>query len=110
MENIQFRMNLIETNLQKIFQLCKKYRVKTLCVFGSILTDKFNKESDIDFLVDFEPYDPDSMDFDYCRNYWNLQEELESLLGREIDLVEEKGMKNKYFIENVNATKQFIYG
>ena len=103
-------MSLIELNIQKIFELCRKHRVKTLSVFGSILTNRFNEKSDIDLLVDFEQYNPDSKDFDYFKNYWDLQSALESLLGREVDLIEEKGLRNKYFIENINRTKQTIYG
>lgn len=103
-------MNLINANLQKIIELCKKHRVKDLSVFGSILTDRFNDESDVDLLVNFEPHDPDSMEFDYFRNYWDFQDSLEQLFGREVDLVEEEGLRNKYFIANVNRTKQLIYG
>lgn len=47
-------MKLIEINIAKIIELCKKYRVKTLAVFGSILTDRFNDESDVDFSFTFE--------------------------------------------------------
>ena len=102
-------MSFIELNISKIVELCQKYRVKTLAVFGSILTDRFNENSDVDFLVDFENFDPDSMEFDYARNYWDLQDSLEQLFGRNVDLVEEKGLRNKYFIENVNRTKQILY-
>lgn len=45
-------MNLIEHNLQRIINLCRRYKVKTLSVFGSILTEKFNEDSDMDLLVD----------------------------------------------------------
>ena len=103
-------MNLILMNIDKITELCKKYRVKTLSVFGSILTDRFNENSDVDFLVDFEPYNPDSPDFDCLVNYLDLAESLEDVLRRKVDLVVEKGMRNKYFIANVNRTKQLIYG
>ena len=103
-------MNLIENNLPKIIELCKKYRVKTLSVFGSVLTDRFNENSDVDFLVDFEPYDPDNADFDCLINYLDLADSLEDVLGRKIDLIVEKGMRNKYFIANVNRTKQLVYG
>ncbi|WP_305482027.1 nucleotidyltransferase family protein, partial [Paramuribaculum intestinale] len=48
-------MKLIELNLQRILDLCRKHKVKTLSVFGSILTDRFNDQSDVDLLVDFEP-------------------------------------------------------
>lgn len=103
-------MNLIQMNIDKITELCKKYRVKTLSVFGSILTDRFNDDSDVDFLVTFLPHNPDDMSFDYCRNYWDLQDSLEELFRREVDLVEEDGLRNKYFIANINSTKQLLYG
>ena len=103
-------MKLIELNLDKIYELCRKYKVKTLSVFGSILTDRFNDESDVDLLVNFLPYDPDSLEFDYVINYIDLAEALESLFGRKVDLVVESGLRNPYFIANVNRTKQLIYG
>ena len=101
-------MKLIELNLQRIFDLCRKHKVKTLAVFGSILTDRFNDQSDVDLLVDFESIDHDK--FDYVSNYFGLRDALEMLLGRRVDLIEEKGLRNKYFIANVNRTKQVIYG
>ncbi len=101
-------MKLIELNLQRIFDLCRKHKVKTLAVFGSILTDKFNDQSDVDLLVDFEPVD--HAKFDYVSNYFGLRDALELLFNRKVDLIEEKGLRNKYFIANVNRTKQMIYG
>ena len=50
-------MKLIELNLKKIIELCRLHKVKSLAVFGSILTDRFNDESDVDFLIDFEQID-----------------------------------------------------
>ena len=47
-------MKLIEMNMDKIVALCKKYKVAKLGVFGSILTPRFNDESDVDFSVDFD--------------------------------------------------------
>lgn len=101
-------MRLIELNLQRIFDLCHKHKVKTLSVFGSILTDRFNDNSDVDLLVDFKPIDHDK--FDYVSNYFGLRDALELLFNRKVDLIEEKGLRNKYFIANVNRTKQLIYG
>lgn len=101
-------MKLIELNLKRIFALCRQHRVKTLSVFGSILTDRFNDTSDIDLLVDFEQIDHDN--FDYVSNYFNLRNALENLFNRKVDLIEEKGLRNKYFIANINRTKQMIYG
>lgn len=101
-------MKLIEINLQRIFDLCRLHKVKTLAVFGSILTDRFNDNSDVDLLVDFEQIDHDK--FDYVSNYFDLRDSLEQIFNRKVDLIEEKGLRNKYFIANVNRTKQMIYG
>lgn len=101
-------MQLIELNLQRIFDLCRIHKVKSLAVFGSILTDRFNDKSDVDLLVDFETLDPDK--FDYVTNYFNFRDALERLFNHKVDLIEAKGMRNKYFIANVNRTKQLIYG
>lgn len=101
-------MKLIELNLKRIFDLCRLHKVKSLAVFGSILTDRFSDDSDVDMLVDFEPIDHDR--FDYVRNYFDLQEAFERLFGRRVDLVVASGLKNKYFIANINRTKKIIYG
>lgn len=103
-------MKLIELNLQRIIDLCRKHKVKSLAVFGSILTDRFNDDSDVDLLVDFEDYDRDNPgEFDYVTNYFDFRDALEMLFNRKVDLIEEKGLRNKYFIANVNRTKQMIY-
>ncbi|WP_297065162.1 nucleotidyltransferase family protein [uncultured Duncaniella sp.] len=101
-------MKLIELNLQRIFDLCRLHNVRTLSVFGSILTDRFNDDSDVDFLVDFGDIDHDK--FDYVSNYFSLRDALEALFGRKVDLIEERGLKNKFFIRNINRTKRLIYG
>ena len=94
--------------MQRIIDLCLKHKIKTLAVFGSILTDRFNDQSDVDLLVNFDTTDHEK--WDYVSNYFDFQEALEKVFGRKVDLVVEKGLKNKYFIANVNRTKQMIYG
>ncbi|MDE6484697.1 MAG: nucleotidyltransferase domain-containing protein [Duncaniella sp.] len=101
-------MKLIELNLQKIFDLCRKHRVRKLSVFGSILTDRFNGDSDVDMLVDFDTVDHET--FDYVDNYFGFRDALESLFSRKVDLVEERGLRNRYLIANINRTKRLIYG
>ena len=100
-------MHLIENNLQRIIALCKKYRVKTLSVFGSILTDRFNDESDVDFSATFYPEEDPLVSGE---NFINLYMDLEELMGRKIDLVSEDSIRNKYFREELEETKQLIYG
>lgn len=103
-------MKLIELNLQRILALCRKHKVKTLSVFGSILTDRFNDSSDVDFLVDFEPHDPDSPDFDYVSNYFGLRDALEQLFNRKVDLIEYGANLNPIFKALVDKKKMLIYG
>lgn len=99
-------MKLIENNIQKIIALCKKYKVNKLFVFGSILTNRFNKDSDVDLVVSFNKAEVS----DYFDNYFDFKYSLEELLGREVDLLEEQTIKNPYLKKNVDSTKVLIYG
>ncbi len=94
-------MTLIANNIQKIAALCKKYKVNKLFVFGSILTDRFNDDSDIDFVVSFNKAEVS----DYFDNYFDFKYSLEDLLGRDVDLLEEQTIKNPYLKKGVDATK-----
>jgi predicted nucleotidyltransferase len=97
---------LIDENMDKINALCINYNVKTLFAFGSVCTDGFNEQSDVDLLISFNP-----MDYgDYADSYFELAEQFEELFKRPVDLVTEKSLKNPYFINSVNQTKQQIYG
>lgn len=77
-----------------------------LFVFGSVLTDRFNEESDIDFVVNF---DKENI-ADYFDNYFNLKYALEDLFKRKVDLLEEQTIKNPYLKKNIDQTKTLIYG
>lgn len=100
-------MHLVENNIDKIIALCKTYGVKTLCVFGSILTPRFNENSDVDFSATFYPEDdPLVAGNNRIQFYINLSE----LMGRRIDLVDEDFIKNPYFKEELDETKKLIYG
>ena len=103
-------MSLIELNLQKIIELCKRYKVKNLSVFGSILTDRFNDQSDVDLLVNFESFDPNNLEFDYVSNYFDLKDSLEQLFNRKVDLIEDGEQLNSLFREKIYQNKQLIYG
>lgn len=98
-------MKVIERYIGIINELCIKYKVKTLFVFGSILTDRFSSDSDVDFLVDFSR---DEIS-DYFTNFFDFKYALEDLLERDVDLVESQSLKNPYFINNVNSTKSLVY-
>ncbi|QYS89748.1 nucleotidyltransferase family protein [Flavobacterium davisii] len=99
-------MNVLESHTTEILNLCKAHKVKTLYAFGSVLTDKFNTESDIDLVVDFLPLDV----LDYGDNYYDLKFSLENTFKRNVDLLEEKAIKNPYFLKTLNQHKKLIYG
>jgi predicted nucleotidyltransferase len=99
-------VGLTELNKEQINQLCKNYNVRNLYVFGSVLTSNFNLNSDIDFAVDFNKMDIAL----YADNYFNLKISLQTILKREIDLLELQAIKNPYFRQSLDSTKIMVYG
>ena len=99
-------MNLIQNYTKEIRNLCKIHKVKSLYAFGSVLTEKFNPESDVDLIVDFQQIDV----LDYGDNYYNLKFSLEDIFKRKVDLLEEKAIRNPYFLKTLNQNKKLIYG
>lgn len=99
-------MNKLENYLSEISRLCENHRVKSLYASGSVLTDRFNNESDIDLIVDFFTVPLE----DYADNYFDLKFSLQDIFGRKIDLLEEKAITNPYFKSLVNHQRQLIYG
>ena len=99
-------MRIIDNNIDQIRTLCNKHKVSKLFVFGSVLTDHFEHSSDVDFVVDFS----DVTLFDYADNYFDLKSSLENLLNRQVDLLEDKAIKNPYLRKSIEASKQIIYG
>lgn len=99
-------MIIIDKNIDKIRALCHKHKVASLFVFGSILNENFKKSSDIDLLVDFSGVDL----YDYADNYYDLKTSLEKLFNRQIDLLEDKAVKNPYLRKSIDSSKKMIYG
>lgn len=83
-----------------------RHYVEHLYVFGSVLTNRFNRNSDIDMLVDFSGIDL----VNYADNYFNLKFGLEEILKREVDLLEDKAIKNPFLRKSIDSSKQVIYG
>ena len=85
--------------------LCRRNKVRTLYVFGSVLTDEFTESSDIDLIVEIDSDDP----LEYADNYFNLKFALEEIFKRQIDLLENKAIKNQYLRENIDKSKSLLY-
>ena len=99
-------MNIVESNIDIILDLCKKHNVKQLFVFGSVLTNRFKKNSDVDLIVDFQDVDL----YNYADNYFDFKNSLEHLFKHDVDLLEDKAIKNPYLRQSIDSSKQLIYG
>ena len=101
-------MNIIESHKEALLGLCKQHHVKSLSIFGSVLTSKFSEESDIDFSVLFNR-EVLNNPADFGENYLNFILNLEKEFKREVDVVNEENLKNPYFASILNKTKQLFY-
>jgi predicted nucleotidyltransferase len=99
-------MSILNTYKDQINELCETHKVRHLYAFGSVLSTKFNADSDIDLIVDFKDIDVK----DYADNYFDLKFSLQDILKRPIDLLESQAIKNPYFKQVVDQTKELVYG
>jgi predicted nucleotidyltransferase len=96
----------IDQHRAELAELCRRYSVLNLSLFGSATRDGFDPESsDYDFLVDFEALPPGQ----YSDAYFGLLEALEGLLGRPVDLVVASAIKNPYFRQSVEQSRALLY-
>jgi predicted nucleotidyltransferase len=97
---------IITNNITQIKAICKEHMVKELYVFGSASRNEMKEDSDVDFLYTMQDVVPE---MDYVDNFFDMLWALEALLGKKVDMVPGKNLKNRIFIEEVNNTKQIIY-
>jgi predicted nucleotidyltransferase len=96
----------IQQHREQIDALCRKHRVKKLELFGSAARDDFDAlSSDVDFFVEFVDYDAPTI----ADQWFGLQEDLEKLLGRPVDLISLRATKNPYFLQVANRHKVTLY-
>jgi len=96
--------NGICVEYQEIFALCNKYKIREFSVFGSSLREDFNENSDVDILVSFFEDAPISL-FDLI----DLQNELEKMLNRKVDLIEKEALKNPIRKKSILESMEIIY-
>jgi predicted nucleotidyltransferase len=77
-----------------------------LFAFGSVFTNKFNEDSDVDLIVDFDK----QAIKDHFLNYFDFKYSLENTFKRTVDLLEEQPIRNSYLRRNIEASKTLIYG
>lgn len=97
---------IVEGQRERLLELCGRYRVKRLELFGSAAEGPFDSEtSDLDFLVEFGSMSPG----DHADAYFGLLEALQDLFGRDIDLVETQAIRNPYLLAAVNESRTVVY-
>jgi len=99
-------MSVLKTYKKQIFELCEAHKVRHLYAFGSVLTSNFSEDSDVDLIVDFNDVDVK----DYADNYFDFKFSLQNVLNRQIDLLELQAIKNPYFKQVVDQSKELVYG
>lgn len=99
-------MKELNDHIDQIKQLCDAYHVRSLFAFGSVVSEKLKSDSDIDLIVDIDSDNP----IDYSDNYFGLKGQLQQILKRRVDLLEDKALKNPFLKSRINTTKVLIYG
>jgi uncharacterized protein len=96
----------IQRQLAPIGQICSKYGISRLEVFGSAAraSDFVEKSSDADFLVEFLPNIQPGLN-----EFFGAKADLEKILGREVDLVQAKAVRNPYLFASINRNRELVY-
>jgi uncharacterized protein len=87
-----------------IANFCRRRRVKRLALFGSVLRDDFGPDSDVDILIEFQA-DARASLFDFVR----MRDELSGHLGRSVDLVDERGLRNPFRRRAIAESSETLY-
>lgn len=99
-------LELLKAKQESIHQLCRRYGVTRLDVFGSALRDDFRPgESDLDLLIEFGPMEG----YQKAIAYFDLLDELQSLLDVEVDLVMKGALTNPYLSQEIEQSRQLLY-
>ena len=99
-------LEMVEARRSELTELCGRYGVRRLSLFGSALWDDFDPgRSDLDLLVEFPPTSPQ----DHAEAYFGLLEDLESLFGRRVDLLEPGAIRNPYLRREIEEQQETLY-
>lgn len=97
---------LVTEKQEQMGEVCRRFRVRRLELFGSATDGGFRpQDSDLDFLVEFEPLGTG----EHADAYFGLLEALEGLFGRPVDLVMADAIRNPYFRQSVDRTRRLVY-
>jgi hypothetical protein len=94
----------IDFPADQVVEFCKRWQVNEFSLFGSVLRDDFRPDSDVDVLVSFNAAAPWSL-FDLV----TMQDELQKIFGRPVDLVEREGLRNPFRKRSILSSREVIY-
>jgi len=98
-------IGIVNQNQMAIAELCRRFGVRQLDLFGSATSDRFDPaSSDLDFVVDFADRSPG-----YAKRFFAFEAALAELLGREVDLVTERSIRNQYLRASVEESRVAVY-
>lgn len=92
---------------EAIERFCRRWNIRELSLFGSVLTDAFGPNSDVDVLITFTDPSPDLGP--WGEKLDQMREELEAMFGRRVDLVQKKLVKNPFRRHHILTTRRIIY-
>jgi|ERR1051325_251332 predicted nucleotidyltransferase len=100
-------IDLVQRKRPELVQLCHKFGVQNLALFGSAAAGAFDpQQSDLDFLVRFVDRQPTG---DYANRFLDFAAALEALFDRPVDLVTEESVRNPFFRRTVESSRQTLY-
>jgi predicted nucleotidyltransferase len=94
----------IDIPMDKIRNFCRTWKIKEFSVFGSILGDDFRPDSDIDIMVSFDKGAGWSL-----LDIVEMHEELKSIFGREVDLVEKEAIRNPFRRNSIMKNRKVLH-
>jgi predicted nucleotidyltransferase len=101
-------VDVVKNNLERIIDACKEMQLQSLFLFGSAAREiDFKNTSDLDFIFSFKKNQQGMPQSGY--DYFDLLFKLQEITGKEIDLVAEERISNRYFLQKVNQEKLCIY-
>lgn len=97
---------VLELHRREVAEACRRFEVERLEAFGSATRGDFDQaSSDVDFIVHFRAPEAPG----YADRFLGLAESLEQILGRKVDLVTERSLRNPVFLRNIAADRGTVY-
>jgi predicted nucleotidyltransferase len=94
----------LDVALSQITEFCQRWKIVEFALFGSVLREDFRPNSDVDVLITLAPNHGWSL-----FNWIDMQQELEAMFQRQVDLVDKQGLVNPYRRAEIMRTYQVIY-